>query len=350
VFLHRTLDGFTTPKILDFGISKLMSKTERSKEWAQETTIGTILGSPAYMSPEQTAAEDLDPRADVWSLGVVLYRALSGEFPFVAANFTTLMLAINTQDPKPLEERVPGLPRELYALVGKCLSRRRSDRYASAGALADAIDRVMEQHELPVLELSQVVGEAAPLPSEHMKTQSFQAGSTLPFGVTTPTRTKKVTEGTTTVTESTREVVENEPQIVDNISPIDAMASAPVPVAVLGTSTSKEPRRRAPFAIAALVALLAIGFFGLRARTSTDAPVAASAPPPAAKPIETMAAPVAPSVSVTSVGTSVGAAAPPSASVKSDVPKVGAPIKKTPPAIKSKPPQGPHEGLVRPGF
>jgi serine/threonine-protein kinase len=331
VFLHRGLDGFVTPKILDFGISKLMTPTEGFD--AQETTIGTILGSPAYMSPEQTAAEDLDPRADVWSLGVVLYKALSGELPFNAANFTTLMLAINTQEPRQLEERLPGLPRALYSLVHKCLSRRRTDRYASAGALADAIDKVLDAHDLPVLELSQVVGavDAAALPSEHMKTKEI-GGSTLPFGVTSPTR--QLADRSTTVQEATREVreepvreVSDEPQIVE--------AAAPQ------TSTV---RRRSPalFAVMALAGLIGVGVFALRGRTATEAAPAAAVPSPR----ETVVM-VAPSASIA-----------PSASASTAPPVVETTPIVAPKAIKksikpsSKPhaEPGPHEGLVHPGF
>jgi serine/threonine-protein kinase len=338
VFLHRGLDGFVVPKILDFGISKLMAPAEGFD--AQETTIGTILGSPAYMSPEQTAAEDLDPRADVWSLGVVLYKALSGELPFVAANFTTLMLAINTQEPRPLEERVPGLPRALYSLVHQCLSRRRNDRYASAGALADAIDKVLDTHDLPVLELSQVVGVGdaiAPLPSEHMKTREI-GGSTLPFGVTSKSR--QLADRSTTVQEATREVREepveprdDEPQIVEAVAP--------------QTSTVK---RRSPAAIAvvAIVGVLGLGVFALRDRSGAQTAPAAAASSP--KPRE-LASPVAPVASI-------AASTAPSASI-TQTPIEAAPIpaaksgKKSAPAKTSQKPHaepGPHEGLVHPGF
>jgi serine/threonine protein kinase len=303
IFLHRTLEGRTVPKILDFGISKLIARADFDP---QETTIGTILGSPAYMSPEQTSGEDLDARADIWSLGVLLYKALAGALPFAGANFTTLMLAINTGSPIPLEDRVPGLPKELYALVHKCLSRRRGERFATAGALADALDKIVAEHELPVLELSQVVGEMVPIPSEHMKTMEL--------GVVTAEANV-----------DTRPVVET--RVLDDDRPLTA--DVPVP-------SVAPTRRRAPMLIA-FAALAALAVFAMRIRTQPGAPPASTA----AAVQKDVAPPQQPIVI-----DPPAASAPPSASVSVVKPVKMKPVIKP----KSTHESGPHEGLVRPGF
>ncbi|MEO7094619.1 MAG: serine/threonine-protein kinase [Polyangiales bacterium] len=152
LFLHRSMDDDSTiePKILDFGVSKLLDKIDSS-----ETTEGTILGSPAYMSPEQTWGEaDLDGRADVWSLGVVLYKALSATLPFEGSNFHAIMMAINSRPAQPLRARAPELPPEVCALVHCCLEKERDARYPSAIGLADAIDALLATHRYPEVELA----------------------------------------------------------------------------------------------------------------------------------------------------------------------------------------------------
>ncbi len=145
----RELGAGIMPKVLDFGVSKLLDKIDSS-----ETTEGTVLGSPAYMSPEQTWGEvDLDGRADVWSLGVVLYKALSGEQPFRANNFHGIMMAINNTAELPLTTRVPGMSPAVSALVHKCLEKERDQRFLSALALADAIEELLSTHELETIDL-----------------------------------------------------------------------------------------------------------------------------------------------------------------------------------------------------
>jgi serine/threonine-protein kinase len=155
LFLHRSIeeDGRIVPKVLDFGVSKLLDKID-----ASETTIGTVLGSPGYMSPEQTwGAEDLDGRADVWSLGVVLYKTLSGALPFEGSNFHAMLMAINSIEPKPLLERVPEVPTEVCAVVHKCLEKKREKRFESALAFAEAVEALRASRSYPTLDLSAVV-------------------------------------------------------------------------------------------------------------------------------------------------------------------------------------------------
>ncbi len=347
VFLHRTLEGFTVPKILDFGISKLLpGALARESFNPQETTIGTILGSPAYMSPEQTSGEDLDARADIWSLGVVLYKALSGALPFFGGSFTNLMLAINTTDPKPLEERIPGLPQEVYALVNRCLSRRRSERFPTAAALADAIDAVLDEHELPVLELSQVVGEIVPIPSEHMKTLELHElrggpGSGSSASMRSSATRPLSSTGDDMPLDETR-AVSSDIITRDARDGVDGTVRTSVLELGPGIEASRpleSPRRRR-----GLVALVASGFAlaALAAVAARPRPSPAPAVTAAAPRVEMTTAPmpivVEPPAPRAEAATST---------MPSTKPKVSSP-KHAPPKPKNS--AAPHEGLVRPGF
>jgi len=142
IFLHRDPEGNHIAKILDFGISKIF---ETNNNFTL-TRTGTVVGSPAYMAPEQASGrEDLDGRADVWSLGVVMYEALSGTLPHEAPNYNALMVRILTQDVDPLITRKPDLPPSLCAVVDVCLRRDRDQRAASAGQVVQQLDRALAE-------------------------------------------------------------------------------------------------------------------------------------------------------------------------------------------------------------
>ncbi len=142
IFLHRDPEGNTIAKILDFGISKIF---ETNNNFTL-TRTGTVVGSPAYMAPEQASGrEDLDGRADVWSLGVVMYEALSGTLPHEAPNYNALMVRILTQDVDPLATRKNTLPPSLCAVVDTCLRRDRDQRAPGAGSVAQQIERALNE-------------------------------------------------------------------------------------------------------------------------------------------------------------------------------------------------------------
>ena len=135
LFLTQRANGKRLVKIVDFGISKAPKTNE------EELTItkGSI-GSPHYMSPEQLRnARAVDARSDVWSLGVTLYRALTGELPFGGESVATLLAAVVSEEPRRLREERPDLPPEVDAIVSRCLQKNAEDRFASAQELADAL-------------------------------------------------------------------------------------------------------------------------------------------------------------------------------------------------------------------
>ena len=143
IYLHRDPEGNTVAKILDFGISKIF---ETNNNNFALTRTGTVVGSPAYMAPEQAqGSEDLDGRADVWSLGVVMYEAFSGTLPHEAPNYNALMVRILTQDADPLATRKPDLPPSICTVVDACLKRDRVQRVPSAGELAVQAENALRE-------------------------------------------------------------------------------------------------------------------------------------------------------------------------------------------------------------
>lgn len=127
LYLHRNHEGATVTKVLDFGIAKVVTAEELHT--AGMTNTGTMLGTPAYMAPEQIFGErDVDGRADVWALGIILYECLSGARPFEGENAGQIFKAITMGKATPLASRCPDLAPEVLALVGRMLASDRTER------------------------------------------------------------------------------------------------------------------------------------------------------------------------------------------------------------------------------
>lgn len=137
IFLVRDR-GQISPKILDFGISKFL---DSSTGTAQVTTKhGHVVGTPAYMSPEQArGVRQIDQRTDIYSMGVVLYELLSGEMPFYSENPGDLMLMIMTTEAKSLLERERDIGTAMSDVVTRAMSKRPEDRFNSAQEMRKAV-------------------------------------------------------------------------------------------------------------------------------------------------------------------------------------------------------------------
>src|SRR5262245_41730111 len=124
-------------KVLDFGTVKdLVTKATRL------TRSGATLGSPAYMPPEQVRAEEIDQRADVWSMGVTLYELLTGVLPFNGESVPQTLTAILRDQPVPARKHRQDIPVELESLITRALSKDPGARYASGGDMLRALSAI----------------------------------------------------------------------------------------------------------------------------------------------------------------------------------------------------------------
>ncbi|MBW8271146.1 serine/threonine-protein kinase, partial [Caldovatus aquaticus] len=123
-----TADGQV--KIADFGIARL--------ENSSMTQVGTLMGTPSYMAPEQFRGEPVDARADIWAAGVVLYQLLTGEKPFEGGFNAVMHKALNTEPPPPSTLSVTA-PRGFDSVVARAMAKRPEDRFPTATAFAEAI-------------------------------------------------------------------------------------------------------------------------------------------------------------------------------------------------------------------
>lgn len=132
-------------KVLDFGVASVL-EVERDR-WPATTAetltrltqAHNLVGTPAYMAPEQVRGEPVDARADIFSLGVVLYELLAGRRPFEAQNMADLLSSILRDAPRPLGELRSDVPRELERVVTRCLEKDRSQRFSAATELLSAL-------------------------------------------------------------------------------------------------------------------------------------------------------------------------------------------------------------------
>ena len=145
LFLARRPDGSLRIKVLDFGISKSLLDDSLSKMRLTSTT--TLIGSPLYMSPEQMqSARDVDARADIWSLGAILFEMLSGRPPYQADTLPQLCQELLTRDPPKLRQFRPEAPEALEQAIARCLMRKLEKRWPDVDQLADALAPFAPRH------------------------------------------------------------------------------------------------------------------------------------------------------------------------------------------------------------
>jgi eukaryotic-like serine/threonine-protein kinase len=316
LFVVKGADGLDSVKVLDFGISKGTA----SLGDADMTKTAALLGTPRYMAPEQLrSTRDVDARADLWALGVVLYELLAGRHPFAAETLPELIIQVATERPSPLREVRHDVPPELVAVIERCLEKAILSRYAHVGELAAA--------------LAPFASPRAQASVERVTRVLQRAGFAAPRVPSAPPAPMPLTQ-----TDWSR---------VDAVTP---------PLAV------KRTPHVALIAAVVIAALLGVaGFVGWSRQKppATQASASAGLPPPPVAPIPLPASAALPAMPTLVPLTTASAPVPPTAEASSAGPPVPTPPPRHPPkpAPTARPPSAPNcdppfivdaEGIKRP--
>jgi serine/threonine protein kinase len=145
IMLRR--DGLV--KVLDFGLAKLVQQKtlapEDSTRVFVKTSAGTVMGTVAYMSPEQARGLTVDARTDVWSLGVILYELISGKAPFSGTTTSDLLVSVLERNPPPLSVAIPDISETLEFVIMKALAKERDERYQTVHEILADIRRLKQR-------------------------------------------------------------------------------------------------------------------------------------------------------------------------------------------------------------
>ncbi len=233
LFLSVRPDGSNVIKVLDFGISKSLNGKPEDKK----LTGHHVLGSPVYMSPEQLRnAPNIDGRADIWSVGVVLYELITGAPPFDGEGVGEIFARILESDPVPLVEKDPSIPKALSDVVLRCLRRDPDERWMTVGELARALAPFASEATQSEVERAELVLQ---------RSQHFRA----------PVETDRIVAAIDAAAERAKALTK-------------ARESVPLPL-----TRQKEPKRR-PALVAGLaaVALVLVGLIAIAVVQVTRAP------------------------------------------------------------------------------
>ena len=130
-------------KVADFGLAQLHEQSDD----ASEAREGTTMGTPLYMSPEQVSGKELDPRSDIYSLGITFYQLLCGETPFTGKTPMAIAVQHLNTSPPPLKDKNPALPDILCRMVHRMMAKRRSLRYQSAAEVLEDLKKLITAHK-----------------------------------------------------------------------------------------------------------------------------------------------------------------------------------------------------------
>ncbi len=138
-------------KVCDFGIAKITEKDDEAKPTGQKlTTQGLVVGTPEYMSPEQARGEKLDPRSDIYSMGIILYQLITGRTPFSGDNALAVVLKHITEAPVAPSVHYPGVHKGFEAISLKAIAKHPDDRFQTARAMRNAIRDALDGRPVPV--------------------------------------------------------------------------------------------------------------------------------------------------------------------------------------------------------
>ena len=176
-------------KVLDFGIAKILEKDTPSMDASASgfpsalTSVGTVVGTPAYMSPEQCRGEPVDNRSDLYTCGILLYQLVCGRLPFSGDNAMDFAVKHVKAAPVPPQDVVPGIHPGLAAVILKALSKWPSHRQQSAAELRDALQALVPELSGRQLELAPAIKPAA---AEPPRAQEHEAITLAPAAPVAP--------------------------------------------------------------------------------------------------------------------------------------------------------------------
>jgi serine/threonine-protein kinase len=266
IFVVRQPSGPPKIKLIDFGISKFADGGGEKL-----TQTGSVMGTPAYMAPEQArGASTLDHRADLYSMGVILYELLTGKLPFSGSNFTEIIINILTAAPVPPADAHPGFPDEAAALVLRALAKDPADRPQSAEAMIAEM-AVLTAYAGRQERLTRIAADA---------NKTTFAGGNLGDKLSSPSGT----------------------DVAKNV--LSQVARARTPAGWSGTDARPKGRNKALYAVVAIAAVITLGGAGAAIFLWGGG----AKPAVAAQPASAPAAPAAPtSIAITVKGAPPGA-------------------------------------------
>jgi len=281
-------DAFGHHYLTDFGIARMSAAA------TQLTTTGVMTGTPFYMSPEQALAATVDGRSDIYSLGIVAYEMLTGAVPFTGDTPMAVMMK-HTRDPLPAADPSV-LPRDVFAALSKCLAKEPADRFPTASAFVQALQRTGAPHAIPA------TGAALRLDANEARSEQDDG---------------------TAQTRAVRMSMSGSATIERHAEPVSQKRDG------------GSGRKRWTFAISftiSICALFAVGLLTLRQRPSTApaATVARNEPPVVAPPAATVA-PAANPPAAPERGTREGRPRPPAPPAAATAPPAASPPAAAPP-------------------
>ena len=256
-------------KVCDFGIAKITEKDDETKPAGQKlTTQGLVVGTPEYMSPEQARGEKLDPRSDIYSMGIILYQLLTGRTPFTGDNALAVVLKHITEAPAAPSVHYPSVHKGLEAVTLKAIAKNPNDRFDSARAMRSAIREALDGRPAPV-DIAAVTLEQAHAEVPPGTVPMVVAGGLAPM----------VASGST----ARSPAIESAPTVAGGIS-----ASRLTPLGTAAAPPEPEKKSRAGLFVGLALGALLVGGAGVvvtTTRTSRPHGRSEDGPPIAAVPI-----------------------------------------------------------------
>jgi len=173
VFIVPRADNPFFVKLLDFGIAKLRGEGAVGTA----TVAGTVMGTPQFMSPEQISGKPVDHRSDLFSMGVMLYRAATGQAPFKGEEFKDISREILTENPPAPSKLVPAMPPALERIILRALEKDRERRYATATEMLEDLERLGRDIGVTPEEVARHVGDGSATPGSPTDAPSVGAAS-----------------------------------------------------------------------------------------------------------------------------------------------------------------------------